>query len=291
MRDNNDDFYKKLRKKIRDWLNTHEGKNYKWADYLMVAPDIFHLLCKVVIDAETPPKEKIKIGAAIAYFVSPIDLMPEAFLGPIGYLDDIAVAAYVLNNVINKTGPEIIERHWAGDEDVIKLIGRILASADEMVGSGLWRKLKKRFSDEEDVSDDKIPVNVLWRRVKKRFSSKQNTGKDYSSVSANTESDQSRKISGHYKNRKYRVEKSSSSIKIYDREDNREVFSYFVDNEPVYTYDRPDWGETGDTVYLCIKSYSLSEDEKYLYLTIADSENPDDKSSCVFEIETGKRLS
>jgi uncharacterized membrane protein YkvA (DUF1232 family) len=92
------------------------GKVTKWADYLLFAPDLFHLMCKVVVDEEVPPKERAKIAGAIAYFISPIDLLPEAFLGPIGYLDDIVVAAYVLHVVINRTGPEVVQRHWAGDE-------------------------------------------------------------------------------------------------------------------------------------------------------------------------------
>jgi hypothetical protein len=33
-------------------------------------------------------------------------------------------------------------KHWAGEEDLLDLIKRILKVADEMVGSGLWRKAK-----------------------------------------------------------------------------------------------------------------------------------------------------
>jgi uncharacterized membrane protein YkvA (DUF1232 family) len=69
--------------------------------------------------------------------------MPEAILGPIGYLDDLAIAAYVLNNIINNNSPEIIQKHWVGDGDVLLLIKGVLAKADEMIGSGLWGKIKK----------------------------------------------------------------------------------------------------------------------------------------------------
>jgi len=155
------DFYQKLRKTLRDWLQTNEGKNYKWADYLLFAPDLFHVLCKVVADKDTSPGDRAKIAGAIAYFISPIDLLPEAILGPIGYADDIALAAYVLNHVVNKSGPEIVQRHWAGDEDVLKVISRILEVADQMIGSGLWKKLRggkdspKVLYEEEKVSPKK----------------------------------------------------------------------------------------------------------------------------------------
>ncbi|MFE8072574.1 DUF1232 domain-containing protein [Marinobacteraceae bacterium S3BR75-40.1] len=138
----NDDFYKKLRAKIRKWAESSDGKTNKWAEYIMAAPDLFHLLCKLAIDRDVPAKEKAKLAGAIAYFVSPVDLMPEMLLGPAGLLDDIALAAYVLNGVINRTSPEIVRRHWAGEGDVIELIQHILEVADEMLGSGLVKKLK-----------------------------------------------------------------------------------------------------------------------------------------------------
>lgn len=127
---------------MKKWLATSEGAHHKWADYLMLAPDLFHLLCKLSIEKEVPPKEKAKLAAAIAYFILPFDLMPEALTGPIGYLDDVALAAYVLNSVINKTDPEVVTRHWAGEADVLNVVQEILIVADDMVGGGLWKKIK-----------------------------------------------------------------------------------------------------------------------------------------------------
>ena len=137
------DFYQKLRIKIKTWLESDKGKQNKWAEYLMFAPDLFHLLCKLSLDPEVPTKEKAKLATAIAYFISPVDLLPEAFTGPVGYVDDIALAAYVLNSIINNTGEEIVVKHWAGDRDVLNVIQQILKVADEMLGSGLWRKVKR----------------------------------------------------------------------------------------------------------------------------------------------------
>ena len=138
----NPDFYHELRAKFKTWLDSDEGKNHKWAEYLLATPDLFHLLCKLSIDKDVPISEKAKLAGAIAYFVSPIDLLPEALIGPLGYADDVSLAANVLNQIVNKTDPEVIKRHWAGEGDVLELIQRILERADEMVGSGLWHKLR-----------------------------------------------------------------------------------------------------------------------------------------------------
>lgn len=141
-----EDFYRKIRNKMHKWLDSKEGKYHKFADVLMFAPDLFHLLCKLSLDSRVSTSNKAKLVGAIAYFISPVDLIPEVLLGPAGYVDDIAVAAYVLNGIVNDSDPEIVKDHWVGDEDVLKVIQQILQVSDNMVGSGLWNKLKKRFS-------------------------------------------------------------------------------------------------------------------------------------------------
>ncbi|SFF97761.1 Uncharacterized membrane protein YkvA, DUF1232 family [Desulfotomaculum arcticum] len=138
------DFYQKLRIKIKDWLSK-DGANNKWAEYIMLAPDLFYLLYKLTLDREVLVADKVKLAAAIAYFISPIDLVPEALLGPAGYVEDIAVAAYVLNSIINNTDPGVVRKYWAGEGDVLEVIQQILKVADKMIGSGLWNKLKSRF--------------------------------------------------------------------------------------------------------------------------------------------------
>ncbi len=140
-----EDFYKKLRKEIKEWANKNLDKENKWSEYILIAPDIFHLLCKLSIDKNVPSIKKIKIVGAIAYFVSPIDLMPEGLIGPIGYLDDIALAAYILNDLINEVDPQIVRKHWAGENDILDLIKTILANADKMFGGKMWNKIKKKL--------------------------------------------------------------------------------------------------------------------------------------------------
>lgn len=140
-----DDFYKRLKDCIRNWTKSKDGKTNKWVEYLMFAPDLFHLLCRLAVDPDVSVKEKAKLAGAIAYFVAPIDIIPEALVGPVGYIDDIALAAYVLNSIINKN-PEIVKKHWAGDEDVLKVVKSILKVAEEMVGSGIYKQIKKVVS-------------------------------------------------------------------------------------------------------------------------------------------------
>jgi len=141
----NQDYYQRLRRRMHDWLESPEGRNHQWAEYLFFAPDLFHLMWKLSLDPEVSKADKGKLVVAIAYFISPIDLIPEALVGPVGYLDDIALAAYVLNGMINHTDPEVLRRHWAGDDDVLHVIRKILASADRMMSKNILNKLKGRL--------------------------------------------------------------------------------------------------------------------------------------------------
>ncbi len=136
------DFYQNMRKKIKNWLKSKNGSQNKWAEYILLAPDFFHLLCKLVIDKDVLVSDKAKLMGAIAYFISPIEIIPEALVGPVGYVDDLALAAYVLNSIIKNTDPEVVKKNWAGERDVLEAIQSILSVADQMVGSNLWKKLK-----------------------------------------------------------------------------------------------------------------------------------------------------
>lgn len=139
------DFYQKLRADIKKWLKEKQGNEHKWADYILLAPDLFHLLTRLTLDPDVPAGKKVKIAGIIAYFISPLDFLPEMLLGPIGYLDDIALTAYILNDIINEVDPQIVRRNWAGEQDILLLIKNIIANTNNMVGSGVWKKIKRTF--------------------------------------------------------------------------------------------------------------------------------------------------
>lgn len=142
MHDQHRDFYQGLRKKVVQWASSGEGQDNKWTEYILIVPDLFHLLWKLTLDPEVPRKTKVKLGIALAYFISPIDLIPEGILGPLGYTDDLVITALVLNMMINETDPYLVQKHWAGEEDILILVKRIIETADQMIGGGLVNKIK-----------------------------------------------------------------------------------------------------------------------------------------------------
>jgi uncharacterized membrane protein YkvA (DUF1232 family) len=134
------DFYRRLRRRLTEWMRTG-GRRHRWAEWVLAGPDLFHLLCRLTLDRAVPAAEKAKLAIAIAYFVSPFDLLPEALTGPAGYVDDVALAAYVLHSVLQATDATVLRRHWAGERDVLEVIRRILGVAQRMVGKRRWGRL------------------------------------------------------------------------------------------------------------------------------------------------------
>ena len=113
---------------------------------MLLAPDLVHLLVCLTLDDRVDTASKARLGAALAYFISPIDLMPEALLGPVGYMDDVAVACLALNAVLNKPGNrEAAREHWQGDQDLLVVIQKVLAIASEMLGTRIWKSVQGKF--------------------------------------------------------------------------------------------------------------------------------------------------
>jgi uncharacterized membrane protein YkvA (DUF1232 family) len=139
----NQKFYEKLRNSIKSWVKSKTGKESKWVEYVLLAPDFFYLLFKLVQEPQIENKGKLLLAAAIAYFISPLDLLPEAILGPVGYLDDIALAAFALNSIINKYDVNLIRKYWLGEEDLLLVIRKVIFYADDLLNSQIVRHLRR----------------------------------------------------------------------------------------------------------------------------------------------------
>lgn len=139
------DFYVKIRNQMTNFLNSKAGNASKFAPYLLFAPDLFHLLTKSLLDNRIDGKSKLLIGSGILYFIAPIDVMPEGLIGPGGFMDDIIVATYVVNMLINKFSPDVLEEHWVGDEKLLNALKKISKSSNGLLGKLPTRSLLSKF--------------------------------------------------------------------------------------------------------------------------------------------------
>lgn len=135
-------FYDRLRNSIRKSIENKSAIAGKTSEYLLLVPDVFILLWRLVNDKRVDAKNKMMLGSGLAYYFFPLDIMPD-FVGPLGFIDDLVFGVYLLNKMLTDTEPEILREHWSGSDDVLNMIQNVLNAADNLVGSDIMSRFKK----------------------------------------------------------------------------------------------------------------------------------------------------
>ena len=86
-------------------LEIYTGEYESFIDY---GPSLFKLLCDL-LNSDIDSSLRLPICGAIAYYVTPDDVIPESVYGPYGYIDDIYLSSYVLKLVAETHGYEFIQ--------------------------------------------------------------------------------------------------------------------------------------------------------------------------------------
>lgn len=140
-------YYDQLREKIEKYMREKIGdaRAEKLGPYLLLAPDLFVLLARLAKDPRVSFRSKSIALAAVVYFMSPLDIIPEIIVGPGGYIDDIIFATLALNKMLVEVDESIIREHWNGDKNIMGVIRDVLAKADSLVGSSRFEMIKNVF--------------------------------------------------------------------------------------------------------------------------------------------------
>lgn len=104
------DFYDTL-------IENLESYNGEYASFIDCGPNLFKLLCDL-LDQDINQELRLKICGAIAYYVVPMDVIPEQIYGPYGYIDDIFMSVYALRQVADEYGYEFIQEVWEHETDI-----------------------------------------------------------------------------------------------------------------------------------------------------------------------------
>lgn len=137
-------FYDRLRERVVR-AASRKGKKLPTTavNALLLVPDVFMLLVRLTLDKEVPGATRALIGGALAYFVLPTDLLPEALIGGAGYLDDLVIAAAVLSQAFGGDLERYARRHWSGSEELRTVLLNLTASASSLLDENLYARLKK----------------------------------------------------------------------------------------------------------------------------------------------------
>lgn len=150
-----EDCYTKLRENIEEKI---PDKYEMLVEYAMIIPDIIALLWRIFKDNRVSVVTKGKAIGVIGYLAMPFDIIPD-FIPFIGKIDDVAIAFYGLNSIINDIHEEIILESWQGDKDIILTVREGVKYISEIVGSENVAKLLstiKSLSKSNNKEEKKI---------------------------------------------------------------------------------------------------------------------------------------
>ena len=151
-------------------------KYQKVFEYALMLPDIITLMYRLFKDKRVKLDIKIRVAAILAYLASPIDIMPD-FIPMVGKVDDVAIAFFGLNSIINDIPEEIIMQNWQGKDNIIVTAREAVNYISVAVGSENVSKLlhalgkifkKDRSKKKEVMAEAKTEENVRKGKKEKK---------------------------------------------------------------------------------------------------------------------------
>lgn len=110
---------------------------------LMFLPNLVALLLRLMKDARVPLAEKALFVAAIVYFISPLDFIPDV-LPFVGQVDDIYLIALTLVRLVSRSDERVLREHWQGGGDIVQLVDAVIALAPRFLPNRVNRVLTSK---------------------------------------------------------------------------------------------------------------------------------------------------
>ena len=128
----------------------------------LLLPNLARLFHGLLRDERVPTGSKVLVVIGLAWFASPIDLIPE-FIPVIGPLDDAVVGALILRHIVRTAGRAVVTEHWHGDPRVLALLFRAAGVADTQLiaprAGDLRKSLEKSFRGMVSTGGCKGPLS------------------------------------------------------------------------------------------------------------------------------------
>ncbi len=116
---------------LKDQVSRYAGA---LRDVVLLAPVYAILMFHLMKDPRLTRDQRLLVDAAIAYLVSPNDVIPEEEVGAYGYVDDIFCCAWVASRIADDVGWELLEEGWTGEASAHDVTQEVLAREQELLG-------------------------------------------------------------------------------------------------------------------------------------------------------------
>ena len=119
-----------------------EGARRTLLDTIRQLPHYLRLLGGLLLDRRVALLDKALVAGAIAYIVSPLDLIPD-FVPFLGQVDDVFLLMTSLERLVANAGEDVVYDHWHGDPDEIASLDvrAVLGAATVFLPGGVRSKL------------------------------------------------------------------------------------------------------------------------------------------------------
>jgi uncharacterized membrane protein YkvA (DUF1232 family) len=119
-----------------------DGAKRTLLDTIRQLPSYLRLLGGLLVDRRVSLIDKALVAGAIAYIVSPLDLIPD-FIPFLGQVDDVFLLMASLERLVANAGANVVYDHWRGDPDEIEALDLkgVLGAATLFLPGGIRTKL------------------------------------------------------------------------------------------------------------------------------------------------------
>jgi uncharacterized membrane protein YkvA (DUF1232 family) len=119
-----------------------DGAKRTLLDTIRQLPSYLRLLGGLLVDRRVSLIDKALVAGAIAYIVSPLDLIPD-FIPFLGQVDDVFLLMASLERLVANAGADVVYDHWRGDPDEIEALDLkgVLGAATLFLPGGVRTKL------------------------------------------------------------------------------------------------------------------------------------------------------
>ena len=111
-------------------------------EYIKQLPRFLALLGGLLTDPRVAMIDKVLVAGAIAYIVTPMDLIPD-FIPFLGEVDDVYLLILALRRLLENAGRKVLLSHWGGDPESLRTLNlRLVIGAAAFF---LPRRIRRRL--------------------------------------------------------------------------------------------------------------------------------------------------
>jgi len=112
-------------------------------DTIRQLPNYVRLLFGLLSDSRVSTIDKVLVGAAIAYIIAPVDLIPD-FIPFLGEVDDVFLLVTALQRLIANAGKSVVLQYWLGNPAELSVMNlrQVLMAASFFLPRRMRRRLR-----------------------------------------------------------------------------------------------------------------------------------------------------